>query len=87
MDKLKEMLEIQAFQPCTRYDDTECIHTEDCLTEYCWPCYGKVMLQELERHLSNQSGGQEKECGHRNVIVDGHKGASCTDCGEDLSCR
>lgn len=43
----------------------------------------EIVLNHL-RQLIKQSNGQ-KECGHRNVIVDGHKGASCTDCDEDLS--
>lgn len=44
-----ELLEFLAQQSCTAYDDTDCCQTQLCVTEYCYPCTGKVILRGVSK--------------------------------------
>jgi len=41
----REALEWIAQQFCTIYDDSDCLQTDHCVTEYCLPCYARAVLR------------------------------------------
>lgn len=48
LQSVRELVDFIALQPCSRYDDEDCLQSSDCITEYCYPCMGRAMKKTFD---------------------------------------